>query len=119
MFFWGKRRGRKDRRRTARAVVEGLRSFYWTGGVPHPSQVRNISRGGAYVEGEVSWTVGTVLYLVLDQAASGQPVPGATDTVGLWARVTRVEPSGMALEFVSMDGEEATTVDFWERPSKA
>jgi hypothetical protein len=117
VFLWSKRGGPKDRRRAARAGGEGLRAFYWTGGVSHPSSVRNISRSGAYVETEAAWGVGTVLYLVLDQKESDQPAPGETGALGLWARVVRAEPSGMAVEFVNAGREEARLIDSWERAS--
>jgi len=117
LFFWSKRDGPKDRRRAARAGGDGLRAFYWTGGVSHPSRVRNISRNGAYVETQSAWGVGTVLYLVLDQRESGQPPAGEAGALGLWSRVVRTEPSGMAVEFVNAGREEARLIDSWEQAS--
>ena len=83
-----------------------LAAFYWTGGVPNPCRVSNISRKGAYIETDKDWYKGTVLHLVLECQPAPQPARDSTKPFGLWARIVRADPRGMGMEFIMTDRQE-------------
>jgi hypothetical protein len=97
-------RGRTDERRRAKRVASpAVRAFYWTGGVSRPYQIRDISSGGLCIESAQEWYLGTIAHIVLETYQPEAPSPGATATLGLWARAIHTAGGGMGLEFIVMD----------------
>ena len=91
-------RGKKDRRRAARVRDSGLIALYWTGGVPRPYRIRDISSSGAFIETKDEWYVGTTMHLVLEHDGTGHLSPEAA--FGLWAHVVRAGAGGMGVSFI-------------------
>jgi hypothetical protein len=102
--FW--KNNRKDRRLDRRIEQPAVTAFYWTGGVPRPYRVRNIGVGGAYIETEDPWDMGSLVHVVLEYGgASKIPAPNG-QSLGLWVEIARVEPGGMGVEFVLASQEQ-------------
>jgi hypothetical protein len=75
-----------------------LIALYWTGGVPRPYRIRDISSSGAFIETKDEWYVGTMLHLVLQHDGSSHLSPKTA--LGLWAHVVRAGAGGMGVSFI-------------------
>ena len=99
-----------DQRRSVRRSVP-LQAYYWYGGLTRPHEIREISATGAYVITDAKWYAGTIINMTLqprrDYSSNGH---GPDDTRVIAGRVIRLEPEGMAVEFLHED--EAHRRDF-------
>jgi hypothetical protein len=75
-----------------------LLALYWTGGVPRPYRIRDISSIGAFIETKDEWYVGTMLHLVLEHDGPGHL--SRKTALGLWAQVVRAGAGGMGVSFI-------------------
>jgi hypothetical protein len=85
-----------DPREAAREALTGLVAYFFTGGVPVPHSVRNISTSGLFVITEERWYKGTFVRMTLTDRRE----PTAERSITLHARVVRWTEDGVALNFV-------------------
>ena len=104
LTLWQKLLGRKstDPRRAARTVLPGLVAYFFTGGVPAPHSVKNISGSGLYVLTSERWYPGTVVRLTL----TDEREPTAERSITVHAKVIRSMEDGVALQFVVRESME-------------
>jgi hypothetical protein len=95
----GRWRSRKDRRRAARIGGPALTAFYWTGGVPEPVRVRDISGRGAFIETKTDWCAGTLIHVVLEHEGS-ESSPKVS--FARWARIVRNVDGGKGMQFLEL-----------------
>jgi hypothetical protein len=85
-----------DRRKAAREALPGLVAYFFTGGVPRPHSVRDISTSGLYIITEERWYRGTFVRITL----TDEREPTAERSITLHAGVVRWTEDGVALNFV-------------------
>jgi len=99
-----------ERRTAKRESGDDLLAFFWDGDVPKGHRVRDISRRGAYVETEFSWTQGTFILLTLQivrqSNVKGKAKTDPEDSIAITAEVVRIVPGGMGLRFRLTDLED-------------
>src|SRR4051794_15627517 len=86
--------GWTDRRRSSRIRVELLQAYYWTGAVPRPVEVRDISLYGAYILAGDSFYPATLLQIVLSNKAK------AGSHICVCAQVRRKTLDGFCVSFL-------------------
>ena len=86
-----------DRRKAAREALPGLVAYFFTGGVPRPHSVRDISTSGLYIITEERWYKGTFVRITL----TDEREPTAERSITLHAGVVRWTEDGVALQFRS------------------
>jgi hypothetical protein len=91
----------ESRRRAERRVVPGLLAFYWSGGTPKPHEVVNISKTGFYMRTTELWSVETLVRMTLQRPRREDRL--ARDSVGVLARVVRIDEGGVGHEFVTTE----------------
>jgi hypothetical protein len=95
---WLERWWSPDPRRAPRDVSPGLAAYYWTGGAPKASDIRDISSSGLYVVTEERWYPGTLVLMTLQKTDSGEET--AERTVCVHSRAVRWGNDGVGLQFV-------------------
>lgn len=102
--FWDKVLMKKstDPRKAARMALQGLVAYFFTGGLPVPQPVKNISSSGLFLLTPERWYPGTVVRLTL----TDEREPTAARSITVHARVVRSMDDGMALQFVLEEPEE-------------
>lgn len=55
---------------------------------------------GAFIETAGQWRPGTLIHLVLQRRPDGRIDKGPAGIFGLWSKVVRLEPDGMAVQFL-------------------
>ena len=85
-----------DPRKAVRTALPGLVAYFFTGGVPMPHSVRDISTSGLYVVTEERWYKGTFVRITL----ADQREPTAERSITLHAKVVRWTEEGVALQFI-------------------
>jgi hypothetical protein len=91
----------ENRRRADRRVVPGLLAFYWSGGTPMPHEVVNISKTGFYMRTTELWSVETLVRMTLQRPRKESRLE--RDSVGVLARVVRIDEGGVGHEFVTTE----------------
>ncbi|MDE3186495.1 MAG: hypothetical protein KGM96_03090 [Acidobacteriota bacterium] len=87
-----------DQRRGQRLSFPNMVAFCWTGGLPKPFKVGNISVSGFYLITDDRWSPGTILKMTLQSAnATGE---NPRDAITVHAKVVRLGPDGEGFEFV-------------------
>jgi hypothetical protein len=96
--FWQKllRKKSADPRKATRTALPGLVAYFFTGGVPFPHPVKNISGSGLYVLTSERWYHGTVVRLTLTDERQRR----AERSITVHAKVIRSMDDGVALQFV-------------------
>ncbi len=88
-------------RRFKRFPLPGLVAFYWTGGAPKPHEIVNISKSGFYVRTKDLWLPDTLVRMTLQRPDhNGQE---GRRTIGVLARVVRIDEDGVGHEFVTSE----------------
>ena len=87
-----------DQRRGERHAFPNMVAFCWTGGLPKPFKVGNISVSGFYLITDDRWSPGTILKMTLQNANATGANP--RDAITVHARVVRLGPDGEGFEFV-------------------
>jgi hypothetical protein len=88
-------------RRAERMILPGLVAFYWSGGIPKPHEIVNISKTGFYLRTSDLWSVETLVRMTLERQADG---PGKTrESISVLARVVRIDGDGVGHEFVTTE----------------
>ena len=90
-----------DSRTGRRHVLEGLVAYFFTGSVPMPHPVRDISTSGLYVLTSERWYRGTVVRITL----TDEREPTAERSITVHARVVRSTDEGVALQFLLGKGK--------------
>ena len=73
--------------------------YYWTGGLPTPHPVREISAWGAEILSPDNFYPGTMIWLSLHDAADGDDGRGGA-CGGVWGQVIRHKAEGFCVEFL-------------------
>ena len=100
------RRGKARDRRTAPRTSgqPSVTACFWSGGVARANPVRDISLAGAYIETDVEWCEGTILYMVFEhESEHHSPLK---ESAGLWVEVVRREEQGMGVQFIARTSQE-------------
>jgi len=87
-----------DPRRTNRKPVPGLVAHFFTGGAPHPHEVRDVSATGLYVVTTERWYPGTLIRMTITKPDLG--LSPSERSVTIHARAVRWGNDGVGLEFV-------------------
>jgi hypothetical protein len=87
-----------DPRRTNRQPVPGLVAHFFTGGAPHPHEVRDVSATGLYVVTTERWYPGTVIRMTITKPDLA--LSPSDRSVTVHARAVRWGNDGVGLEFV-------------------
>jgi hypothetical protein len=87
-----------DPRRTTRKPVPGLIAHFFTGGAPHPHQIRDVSATGLYVVTTERWYPGTIIRMTITKPDLA--LSPAERSVTVHARAVRWGNDGVGLEFV-------------------
>jgi hypothetical protein len=82
-----------------RKALPRLVVYFFTGGVPTPHQVRNVSMSGIYILTSERWYLGTYVRLTLTDVRQ----PRAERSITLHAKVIRSTDHGVALEFLFLE----------------
>jgi len=85
-----------DPRKATRTALPGLVAYFFTGGVPRPHFVQDISTSGLYVITEERWYRGTFVRITLTDHRE----PTAERSITLHAKVVRWTEDGVALKFI-------------------
>lgn len=91
--------GDPSRRRGDRTGAPGLVAFYWSGGAPHPHEIVNISKSGFYLRTKELWLPGTLVRMTLQRHDETR----GKESIGVLARVVRIDDGGVGHEFVTTD----------------
>jgi len=86
------------RRQSNRQPVKGLAAHFFTGGAPHPHDVRDISPTGIYVVTAERWYPGTVIRMTLTKQEGGEHPSERSITIH--AQSMRWGNDGVGLSFV-------------------
>ena len=87
-----------DQRRGERLAFPNMVAFCWTGGLPKPFKVGNISVSGFYLITDDRWSPGTILKMTLQSSNTTGENP--RDAITVHAKVVRLGPDGEGFEFV-------------------
>lgn len=90
-----------NRRRGERIIVPGLVAYYWSGGAPKAHEIVNISRSGFYVRTNDIWSPDTLVRMTLQRPKEDEE--GQRRSIGVLARVVRVDDNGVGHEFVTIE----------------
>lgn len=90
-----------NRRRAERRILPGLVAFYWSGGVPRPHEIVNISKTGFYMKTTEFWSVETLVRMTLQRPVSDEK--RKRGSVSVLARVVRIDQGGVGHEFVTTE----------------
>ncbi len=105
-WLWGDvSQGVDSRRRAERKVLPGLLAFYWSGGTPKAHEVVNISKTGFYIRTTELWSVETLVRMTLQRPRTEDRQ--RPDSVGVLARVVRIDEGGVGHEFVTTEALKA------------
>lgn len=96
-------------RKAERAALPGLTAYFWTGGVPQPSAVRDISSTGMYIVTEERWYPGTLIQMTIKKTSAERA--GVEATISLLARANRWGNEGVGVSFVVRDGRKSRDAD--------
>jgi hypothetical protein len=88
----------RDPRSAAREPLDGLASFFWTGGIPKPHPIRDISLTGLYIVTRERWFPGTEIVMTLTKTTGNGPNP--EHSLSLCTRAIRWGKDGVGLQFL-------------------
>ena len=92
-----------DQRRSPRMQPKDLVAYYWTGAVPRPRPVYDISLYGARIMAPSGFYPGTVVEIIFEEQAAGPKNGGETHHLRVYGRVLRSVADGFCVEFVFDD----------------
>ena len=95
-----------SRRRSERISSDALTAYYWTGGVPKPMDVRDISLCGAYIVSSDNFYPATMMQVAFENRAKGDA------TICVCAQVSRQTQDGFCVSFLFSDFRERRLL--WE-----
>jgi len=89
-----------DPRSSSREPLPNLVAYFFTGGIPTPHSVRDISASGLYLQTRERWYKGTVVQMTLSDRRR------ATNdrSIALYAKAVRLGGDGVGFQFI-LDGE--------------
>lgn len=97
---------RPERRRSARMQPADLVAYYWTGGLPRPSQVFEIGVYGARIVAPAAYYRGTIVEFVFEDRAATLNNGVVSHHICIWGRVLRTVADGFCVEFVFEDASQ-------------
>jgi len=86
----------RDPRSSARESLPGMVAYYFTGGLPKPQEVRNISTSGLYLVTAERWYKGTAVQLTLTDRVQST----IERSITVFAKVVRFGGDGVGFKFV-------------------
>ena len=92
-----------ERRRSARMQPADLVAYYWTGGLPRPSQVFEIGVYGARIVAPAAYYRGTIVEFVFEDRAATLNNGVVSHHICIWGRVLRTVADGFCVEFAFKD----------------
>lgn len=97
-----------DPRATARESVSGLVAYFFTGGAPKETPVRDISPSGIFIVTDERWYMGTVIRMTLTDNHN----PTYTSSMTVNAKVVRYTNDGVGLEFILVGDDRRHGISF-------
>ena len=88
----------RDRRRATRHSAPDLVAYRWTGSIPQPQRVGDISDTGLFLLTEERWLPGTIVTMTLQRANTTGEDPA--DSIAVQTKVVRWGANGEGLDFV-------------------
>ena len=85
--------------RSPRMEPENLVAYYWTGGVPSPNLVRDISLCGARIAAPDRFYLGTAIQIVLENRAAAPTDGAGSPHTCVYAKVIRYTSDGFCVKF--------------------
>jgi hypothetical protein len=95
---WLERWWSPDPRKAPREQAHGLAAYYWTGSVPEPHDIKDISSTGLYLITEERWYPGTLVLMTLTITDQGEEC--AERSIAVHTRAVRWGNDGVGLQFV-------------------
>jgi hypothetical protein len=95
----------EEPRKALRMELPGLCVYFWTGGVPVPHAIRDISSTGLYVITEERWYPGTKIQMTLKKTDPQKP--GADVSISVLVKVNRWGNDGVGLGFEVQDSRDS------------
>jgi hypothetical protein len=92
-----------ERRQSPRKTVPDLRAVYWDGATNLARPIADIGAGGAAIETDLDWYVGTLIRLTICQS---HPAESAAKHENLWCEVVRKTPKGFGIRFLFQNQSE-------------
>ena len=89
-------RGPRELRNATRVPISGIVAYFFTGGVPEPHLIRDISAHGIYIFTDERWYLGTVIRVTI----TDRQKLAAQHSITVNARVVRWGNDGAGLDFV-------------------
>ena len=86
----------RDSRKSMRKFLPWVAAYFFNGGVPSPTSVRNISMNGMFVSTSERWNLGTIVRVTL----SDWRLPSPDHTITMNAMAVRWGDDGVGLRFV-------------------
>jgi hypothetical protein len=87
---------RREKRKSARVFLPWIAAYFFNGGNPAPTSVRNISMSGMYISTSERWYLGTIIHVTLTDWRL--PTPDRSVTVN--AMAVRWGDDGVGLRFI-------------------
>ncbi len=87
---------RRDKRKSPREFLPWIAAYYFNGGTPAPTSVRNISMNGMFVVTSERWYLGTIIRVTL----SDWRMPSPRRSITINAMAVRWGDDGVGLRFV-------------------
>ena len=95
-----------ERRRSARMQPADLVAYYWTGGLPRPSQVFEIGVYGARIVAPAAYYRGTIVEFVFEDRAATLNNGVVSHHIYIYGIVLRTVADGFCVEFVFEDASQ-------------
>jgi len=96
-------RGDPEKRHKVRVPVPGLIAYSWTGGVPEPQTVRNISSSGLFLVTQFRFYLGTHVRLTIVNTIRYQA--HSSPFITAYATAVRSDEDGVGLRFIRDDSK--------------
>jgi hypothetical protein len=95
-----------DARKAPRKSFPNLVAYFWTGGIPEPHPIRDISATGFYLLTTKRWFLDTLVLMTLQ--ISGEKEARSRHAISLRSRVVRLDSHGVGLQFALLSREQAS-----------
>lgn len=101
---WLERWWSPDPRKAPREPAYGLAAYYWTGSVPEPHDIKDISPTGLYLITEERWYPGTLILMTLIRTNQGEE--NLERSIAVHSRAVRWGNDGVGLQFILASPED-------------
>jgi len=101
---WLERWWSPDPRKAPRGKADGLAAYYWTGSIPEPHTIKDISSTGLYLITEERWYPGTLVLMTLTITEQGEEC--MERSIAVHSRAVRWGSDGVGLQFILTNPED-------------